>query len=382
MGWFDYVRSLINVSMKVCLVGAGASYGYGTRDENSLSDVFCPPISDGIFIRGIRLGILSEDEFPFLYKSLQIRLDTEEKLEELNENRLKIDIEEFLVWVIESSGGGVNPDVVNYPPEMRPSNFSRESYVLGMSIGEIYRFIYDFFRLFSLLYSPQLFVDNYRDLVKSTKSDEICYISLNYDVLLEMALSFESVPYVSTIRQPGTPVLKPHGSIDQLYPNAMQASRPLFHHGRSQGNTIVSPIDGGTYREKRMQITLKEVITHPYWRLPPSRHPFDKLPQVDFMPAVVPPFGDNKERHLFGLNTIWEEIETVLRQTDELIIIGCSLRPQDKLLRKSLKENLKDSIVAHIVCGRQSEKIESEFENWYTDPSCHVYGYFHQYLEE
>ena len=153
--------------MRVCLLGAGASNGYGKTDEKCLSEFMCPPLTKWIIQRGIRIGLLTNDSFPILYESLQIKLDTEENLDRLSDQELEIDMEDFLVWTINNSKGELNLEMIDRPSEKRLFDPTYEELILGHTVKETYDFLYEFFRLFTILYSPELFPnDNYLRLIR------------------------------------------------------------------------------------------------------------------------------------------------------------------------------------------------------------------------
>lgn len=90
--------------MKACLIGAGASYGYGQKGgKDDLSEVFLPPTSYEILNRAVKSGLLAKDSYPFLYEAVQEYFEIDVPLSQAEESALRCDIEEFLEWVIENA---------------------------------------------------------------------------------------------------------------------------------------------------------------------------------------------------------------------------------------------------------------------------------------
>ena len=174
----------------------------------------------------------------------------------------------------------------------------------------------------------------------------------------------------------------PHGIIAQIYPNLYKLPRSAFQNSTMQCNAALLP-GGGQITDKRINMNLSELKSTPYYLLPPNRPLFSQLNSVpEFIPAVIPPFGDQKERAMFGLDTIWEQVESALSRANELVIIGCSIREEDNLLRDVLQNNLRDNVTIHIACGSQSSDLQKEFEEWLTNPTIYTHRYFKDFLND
>lgn len=369
--------------MKAYLIGAGASYGHRIRNDgdddcDDFPSIFCPPTSCNIFIRAAKLGMLTKDSYPFLYEAIQTYLEIDSPLEEIWTEWLRFDIEEFLVWVIEDYD---RSDRWSF----RNTNFSGQQIgaseaVRGGPIGGTYDFLYDFFRFYSCLYSPQFYCDNYQRLIQSLEDETAFFISMNYDTLLEQAIMAKGykVVYDPITNYPGDPmlVLKPHGSVNWLYPNLMGSTKSVFQQSLQTDNVV------GNVRQEVKVLSIEEIRSLSSGRLPPLREPFLSLSNASFIPAMIPPFGDKKEKQQFGLSWCWDAAAHYLSLADELVIIGCSLRKQDVALRDLLKDNLADDVKVEIAAGPDSDDIKDNLERWLRNPSCETHGYFEGYLYE
>ncbi len=147
----------------------------------------------------------------------------------------------------------------------------------------------------------------YRALVRRLGSDVI-YVTFNYDLLLETALSLEGIEFSYSIGGNRVVVLKPHGSINWYHRNAfkIEAGEPTF----DLGNNIV--VYGN----------------------------FDKatrgLRWVDREPVIVTP-TPNKQFELFELQKIWTGISAAIHSARRLLIVGYSLPDTDRTARLVLR---------------------------------------------
>lgn len=257
--------------------------------------------------------------------------------------------------------------------------------VRGGPIGSTFDFLYDFFRLYSRLYPSNLYDDNYRRLIRAFEDEQLFFISMNYDTLIEQALQTEGyrAQYgLSSRRDDATiSVFKPHGSVNWLFPNIAGSTKSVFFGSLQGGNAIASSFGPHRVKQEVMEVSLDELKSIPSELLPPARLPFLEFFNADFIPAMAPPFGNGTKRGHFDLDKVWDSAAQYLCRADELVIIGCSVREQDKALRNLLKENLQDDVEVALVTGDDSVKIRRNLENWLDSPTCSSYGYFNDYLD-
>ena len=176
------------------------------------------------------------------------------------------------------------------------------------------------------------------------------YITFNYDLTLETALSLERIPYSYGIPTPanGVAVIKPHGSI-----NWFRKSKdfPLWESDKwfNLGPTMVC-----------------------YTQLQPAKGWSDRPP------AIIPPAPSKKiEEHEF--KTMWTSFSSVVHSTNKTAIVGYSLPVADRLSRLILRRSvlvprLPDILVVNLKASVKtvykenlSDKIKflaRKFEDW------------------
>ena len=147
------------------------------------------------------------------------------------------------------------------------------------------------------------------DLVRRVGTNAI-YITFNYDLLLETALSHENIAYTYTIsRKPNVvSVLKPHGSINWFYASEIDTLPSTEHWIKLGSNIIVSR------------------------HLDP-----EKLGFRNWKESVIIPPTPNKQIGLFELKKTWTAFSSAITNTPELLVIGYSLPVIDRLSRLILR---------------------------------------------
>jgi len=314
--------------LKKCyLLGAGASYGY----DDNLPDLGRPPLSNEFFSKGQRLGLFTEDKYPRLYQAL-IEYTKLQKIE-------NPDIENFLSWLATNfyKSGEVIHEVKT------DVNFERAIF-LQCALGESFYFIYDILKYYSLSYKPDF--DCYRRLALHYFDKKYNIVTLNYDTLFENAiLSLNgSFYYLPPRRHPNSiPIAKLHGSINWLNPFGKAiAHRNLT--GKDAFRTVVCSVFSNRAWMEDMKIlhplALKEIEVDDLVR---SGTDYDE-------PALIPPLEDYKDyEKVERYKEVWDFAKSMLRDTTELILIGCSLRRQDKKLEELLSKSIRRSVSFTIV---------------------------------
>ena len=245
-------RHIENVNMTKCFVlGAGASFGY----DESIPDIDRPPLGCEVISKGISLGILSKERYPSLFQLIEWY--KEEKRAEMSGER--IDIESVLEWAamlherhfdqLASSSplefdAAASKILIDYPVEKEKSieenvvkylntpavakdieahperadeykkkrteiaeisfrkqvaeyldNRDRkyERLDLQEGLGESWYFTFELLRYYSILYKPKF--DSYQRLALHHLQENYSVISLNYDVLFEMAVLNSNLLY-------------------------------------------------------------------------------------------------------------------------------------------------------------------------------------------
>ena len=344
------------MSTKCYLLGAGASYGY---DEH-LSDAERPPLSNEFFSKGNRLGLFTEDRYPRLYQALTEYIDLFSV-----ENP---DIEKFLSWLatdffrLSKSGLQIKAD------------FERTIF-LQCALGESFYFIYDVFRHYSLSYKARF--DCYRRLALHYFDEKYTVISLNYDTLFENAiLSVNgSFHYLPPRRHPNSiPIAKFHGSINWFNP----FGRAIAYGGLKEEafKTIVCSVFSNRSWMEPMIILHPLVLSGVEIKdLVRSGTDYDE-------PALIPPLENYKDyEKVERYKEVWSFAESMLRDATELIIIGCSIRREDKKLEEFLLKDFNRNATITIV-NRHPEKIRDRLVEIFQAPNIKEQFYsFGEYIK-
>jgi len=327
--------------VKCYLLGAGASYGY----DEKLFDLERPPLSYEFFLKGERLGIFTKDKYPNLYQAF-----TEYRKLFNTENP---DIEKFLSWLA--------TNFFKSKSSLQKGELD-EIIFLQCSLGESFYFIYEILKHYSLSYKPRF--DSYRRLALHYYDEKYNVITLNYDTLFENAiLSVKGIfhyPPSPKMHPNSIPIVKLHGSINWF--NSF--GRAIAYEGltgKEAFKKVVCSIFSNRSWIEPMKIVhplaLKEIDVNDLIR---SGMDYDE-------PALIPPLEDYKDyEKVQRYKEIWSFAENILRDTNELVIIGCSLRREDKKLKELLSSSLRKNTCVTIVnphskraCERLSEIIQS-----------------------
>ncbi|MEM3386069.1 MAG: SIR2 family protein [Nitrososphaerales archaeon] len=246
---------------------------------------------------------------------------------------LKCDIEEFLAWLAN--------EFYKITPQTS-DDFKRSQY-LQKALGQSFYFIYELLRHYTLTYIPKF--DNYRRLALHYHDCRYNVITLNYDTLFEAAIQSVKLNfhYFQGPHHPKSiPIAKLHGSINW-----------------------VNPCRGGIAYEGVMEdafsVITSSIFSNKFWVMPLKILPPAAIRDIcykDFVrsgidydePALIPPFADYKDyEKVERYKEVWAFAESMLREASELIVIGCSVRPQDRKFNELLRKSLKDGIAVTVV---------------------------------
>jgi len=309
--------------MKTYILGAGASYGY----DESIPIELRPPLTTEFISKGIKLGIFSEQDFPDLFLALKTYLK-QENLPEQN-----CDIEKFLQYL------------ANYFSRIalqKPIDFKKIQ-SLQRALSQTFYFVYQLLRHYARSYVPKL--DNYIRLALHYNNCEYRVITLNYDVLYELALQYINLNYhyfPDAHHLKNVPIAKIHGSINWVNP--------------CRGGIAITGIKEDVFRSVTQYIYSNKINVSSMKVLSPQE--IKKISYNDFVrsgldydePALIPPFSDYKDyEKVGGYKKIWSFAETMLRETSELVIIGCSIRKEDTKFGDLIKDTLKNDVPITIV---------------------------------
>jgi hypothetical protein len=323
--------------MKKCyILGAGASYGY----DESLSKEMRPPLTNEFFIKGKQIGLF-ENEFPDLHSMLL------EYIELTNIEIGNIDIEIFLDWLISEYNRCIKDKT------KRAKNES-----IHRALSQTYYFIYEIIRYYSLRITPG--ANNYKKLVQYFNACKYGIITLNYDLFIEITadrigLRCHNVIWPQT--QESIPIAKIHGSINWINPRLpMKVGTDDFYFITQY---IHSNRVNGFGNMKILQLcelkntTFKDLV---------------KSGEEYYEPALIPPFSNFKDYDKIRLyRAAWSLSESMLREADEIIIIGCSIRKEDIKFNELLKSELTNEKNI-IIVDKKPDCVESNLNTILRSP--------------
>lgn len=317
------------------LLGAGASLGYRNNYNKRRNR---PPSSQEFFERGKELNILDENLFPGIVNIIEkYAEDQGEKSDDW-----KHDIEQVMTYSLNMNG-------------------ERSHY------GQLTYFIYALFQYYSNIYNPKGF-DNYQKLAKHYRESPYCVISLNYDTIFEQALSARGLSpnYGYRYTRNQIPVAKLHGSINTInkmpndyinFPDEIPGRMDQVYQTEIQNVSIVR--NGQSIN--RPDTTYMEVDDVKEFNCRSLLS--DERPDY-YQIALAPPVGKNKLNNEGGENMVYKELKRIqeyaaemLKDIDELVIIGCSIRENDDDLRTLIRENLGKNAKVTLATGDDSDKI-------------------------
>ncbi len=346
---------------KCIILGAGASYGY----DSTIPEDERPPLGKSVIATAIRKGFLSGGKYRKLSKLIDLYL----KAKGLTDQDIgNADIEEVLSWAAEldSKSGQMSISSVlsNFDRDTLtqiPDESRRESYyedILHNGIGQVWYLMFELFRYYSVMYRPNF--DAYQRLALHRYNEEYSVISLNYDVIFETAVLYSNMIY----SYPSSPDLQGSGvyryfpyppsiwpdSRRTIYISKIHGSVNWFnpaYHLISVGAevtdlyTLIDGVGGFPYTNKfeiggpriprilaptqLIQLTLRDLL--------PDGSQF-------YEPMLLAPVGNFKDYDKFPyVRRNLDAAGQLLSASDELVLIGTSLRQQDEDLNNLIRAN-------------------------------------------
>ena len=419
---------------KCFLLGAGASYGY---DEN-IPKIDRIPVGNQIISKGISTGILSAERYSRLFSLIEYYIDQHPDAAKSFE---KVDFEDVMDWgskllstplknlaasdpqkfdnmmtqkfrdypnrkkeYLESSLKTYleqndaffreHPDLLT---EARNKRFEIDEPLFRMQmaeqldhkelklsesdihigIGESLYFIFELMRYYSINYKPNF--DCYQRLALHHLKENYSVISLNYDVLFELAIlnagllySYpvpedpalkEKTPLFSSqvLGWPGSfkvvNIAKVNGSINWLNPNR------AISMGNSKVNVyeLIRMVGGLPYTNRFM--TGQSVILNPQVMATFGLRDLLVAGNEYYEPVLLPPIGEYKDYEKFRY--VFRNIEAarhILSGSDELVVIGSSIRSQDSMLRELIRSNCGNVKRATVVSKSKGSEAKSTLQ--------------------
>lgn len=325
---------LVSPPLETCyLLGAGASYGCNP----ALADDDRPPTGVS-FMDNRRAEYLLKEE---RYSALS-------ELWHGSRGRLfrPKDVEDVLSAAADSMdgyGGASNWR----DPEGRRTRISLQD-----ALGEFYYFAFELLRDFGAVDQGEF--DNYRALAESWPSDPFSVLTLNYDVLLELAIERSGLSWVQSpgIDPRAIPISKVHGSVNWFNPCA---------GGVSFGG---APFSAQLFRNVARLAYSNKIWTRPLRVISPAEVPRVTIQTLvrngsDYdHPALLPPFGSHKDyEQVRVFQEVWRRASDHLSSAKRIVIIGSRLRALDWKLREVLVRSVQPGTKFVVVGGgNESQK--------------------------
>ena len=291
----------------VIILGAGASYEYiHDQDVYQSKRHYRPPLTKQLFsprIREIAKGIIAE--YPRIIKLFG----------ELNSAlRAGKDFEDYLL-------------------EVRDRSLERKKQIISFQY-----YLHDLFQLISKNYGGQV-GNNYEILVERIKEsfDEACFVTFNYDTLLEQSLFAEkNVSDIRTYISSPHKLIKVHGSCDWVY------STP--------SNVRERILDEGVYKVLIDNPDLAEIINSHKGITVETQH-------SDDYPAIAIPIAGKDESDFVCPTEHTNKLIEALSKTDRIILVGWAAR--DPALIQLIKEHVNCPADMYLVCGATTRTIDA-----------------------
>jgi hypothetical protein len=275
------------------------------------------------------LGLLSSDYYPRLCDRLKYYIENV-KTTAYDERTIELDAEEFIDWAYHIAD---RPVITT-----DSSSFSNRLLYAG-AIGEAWYFVWDIVRHFSVAHNPHS--NNYQRIIESFPDNPFTVITTNYDTLFESIAVQKGFTYDYLLSEKASfekneiPIAKIHGSINWLNKFDSLASFGGVSGVKKLLEKVAPVIHSNkTWSQLRIPSAL-EICNYSLSSLLRSGMDYDE-------PVIIPPLGNNKD---FEKNAeykrVWNMAEGYLKRCSDLVIIGSSLRPEDKRFCEAIASNVK-----------------------------------------
>lgn len=375
------------MGLKKCIIiGAGASRGYVEKQyENE-----APPTGQQVLAYALSRKILTTGKYPKFLEALGEYCSVHHKDETSFSD---VDVEDFLAEIatkLETITTKLNSSIpkpskaevqriteeirkdftgfwkeVKESRERTPDVFEEERKVAATyqcALGESWYLMFELFRDYSAMYKHR--ANAYETLARFHLKEDYDLISLNYDVLFELAANASRMTFKYPNKKPDKfrlsrrrviSVAKVHGSINWL--NSYSSGISI---GSSPSNSyaLLNKISGLIYSNR---INVKSIkIEHPSKIKNITLKDLLQAGNDYVEPALLPPIGMHKDYNkveYFSSN--WKEAERMVQSADEIILIGTSLRETDIELRKMIKYRTKARVD---ICVVGSKPLDGDLE--------------------
>lgn len=365
---------------KCIILGAGASFGY----DETIPNEERPPRGIDLLSKALESGLLTRYKYPNFVDLLEQYADSTEKDTKTYSD---IDIEEFLEKIVvafesarklDSGEPIVGEEELNklldpirflfnrlyretqfdYDPRWPTKTNDLRSVKLQGAIGEATFLIWELLKIYTLRYRASF--DSYQRLALYHLQESYNLISLNYDAIYELAAMQSGL----NIQYSGTPAIDPfvtglkkiinvakvHGSVNwfNLY------SRGIAVGGADRGYSLLHRVSNLFYTN-HVNVG-PPVIVSPAALLQIDINHLLMSGNQYYEPVIIPPIGKNKDyEKVYYFKKNWEDAGNMVANSNEIILIGVSLREQDTRLRDLLANRTKDGLEATVVGSKSSE---------------------------
>lgn len=371
------------MTKRCIIIGAGASHGY----DNGLVERDRPPTGENILSVAVEKKILSEGKYPHFLRCLKDYCIGNQK-DALSFS--KVDIEDFLNYIARELEKIVSkltscvpvptaeeikifsdkirndlPGVWEKVKESFSENGDSYSVIRRTAaeyqsvIGESWYLMFELFRYYSIVDISQK--NAYEALARYHLKNDYDLISLNYDVLFELAAEKSGM----VIKYPETrpskvvlsqkkviPIAKVHGSINWF--NSYSSGLPLK-------NTTASSYD--LLKEMAGFIFSNRVNAFPLKIMSPKsikKFSIERLlwsGKKYYEPALLPPVGNYKDyEKVKYFSDNWNEAKKMVADADELVLIGTRLRSADDKMRRLLQDNAKSEVDLYVAGSQPTDE--------------------------
>lgn len=321
------------------ILGAGASYGH------ILNNIKTPPVMNKFLSFSVKDNILTIEEFPELVNHIQQLAPSKNLLEASKLIESNSNLENFL--------GNVN-----------------DPWILHLGLFYIIRYLGTFCNQSLFPDSGYLHLAKY---VRENQKNVNGIINLNYDTLFDQVLNKFDIQFNYAFQGDQSkklPYIKPHGSLNFrfLYRSFISLPCKDWQEFISKRNSTIL-----TNRFSGRQIEAYE-----------PTFDFEKDFCIEgilkYIPAIVMPIGINKDYFQFDdYFSMWNETQKIMKETSELVVIGCAMNYEDEKLWQSLN-NLNRNTMIKIVSSDQNtaEVVADKFikRNFKNTVPIEVSGFF------
>jgi hypothetical protein len=343
---------------KVVILGAGASAFY----DSSRPTWERPPVGADVLTRGKEMGILSDPFFSELVEAAKL-FAIERGSSPGTE--FQVDIEELLAWIAAR--------FQSHSEAMRLGTRPSEPFDSQLALGEATFFLYELLRVPIAAYAPR--DDAYTRLARSYHKEQFGVISLNYDTLFDLAAlhTVRGISYTPPVMPGSLPIAKLHGSVNWWNPlgRAVRLGGPGPWNPKNAMRLVWSNV----FKMEPPMIGSPDAPKFLSWRdLLPNGENYSEV-------AIIPPVGVYKDfRKLDIYETVVNWARAMLGSSEEIVLIGTSIRRQDDVLRGLLKPALARKPQLTIVGGVDTvKKAIAEIEPAADVSTAQTYPTFEEY---